>query len=541
MLLSMADTEALLGEWLGAEMDRRPTLASELGLDGYDDRLGDFSEARWSGQAQRDRQWTGRISQLSLPDLPLDEQVDFTLVLAEMAGRSIMDDWVAWRRDPALYLDPCLDGIFSLWLHRLRPETALAGASVARLHHLPEVLSHARANLDAELTPPMLVSRAVGAARGGVRYFTELPGEVEDETLRGVVASAATRAATELEDFAVFLEGLERSGRGDWAIGEERYSALLRERELIAVDAGGLHDLGTAAYAEIDAQMTQLAARIDPHAGGWKPVLAELGRDYPATAEAMRSAYEASCTEARHFLVDRALVSLPPGEQCLVEPSPIFQRPVLAVASYIGPPAFSTSGTGHFFVPFPPDGEDPVGVAERLADNSYHAIPTTAVHEAYPGHHWHLTWSASNPRAIRKVLTTPFFVEGWALYAEAMMHEQGFFTDPRDALYHLSARLFRAARIVVDTALHSGDMTVEEAVGFMIDKALLPEAVARAEVRRYCSWPTQAASYLTGALEIEALRDRWLKDGRGDLRSFHDAVAANPGLPIALVNKLLFA
>jgi hypothetical protein len=230
MLLSMPDPDALLSEWLGAELERQPTFASELGLEGYDDRLGDFSAARWTSQAHRDQQWTGRISELALPDLPVDDQVDLTLVLAEMAGRSIMEDWTAWRRDPALYLNPCLDGIFSLWLHRLRPEAALAAASVARLHHIPEVLASARANLDAELVSPMLVGRAVDAARGGARYFSELlPTEVDDQPLKGLLTSAAATAATELDDFAVFLEGLQHSGRGDWAIGEARYSALLRE------------------------------------------------------------------------------------------------------------------------------------------------------------------------------------------------------------------------------------------------------------------------------------------------------------------------
>jgi uncharacterized protein (DUF885 family) len=541
MLPSMADPEALLSEWMTAELQREPTRASALGLDGYDDRLGDFSAGRWSGQAHRDQQWTGRISALSLPSLPLDEQVDFTLVLAEMAGRSIMDDWTAWKRDPTLYLDPCLGGVFDLWLHRLRPEPELIAASVARLHLIPEVLSQARANLDADVAPALLVSRAVGAARGGATYFSQfLPAEAEEGPLHDVLASAAATAATEMQDFATFLEGLERTGRGDWAIGETRYSALLREKELIDIDAAGLHAIGVAAYDDLSAQMDEVARQIDPGATGWKEVLADAELDHPESPEAMRAVYEAACVHARDFLVEHSLVTLPPGERCLVEPSPVFQRPVLAVASYSEPPAFSTSRTGHFFVPFPPEGESEEGIRQRLAGNSIHSVPTTTVHEAYPGHHWHLTWSMATPRPIRKLLTTSYFIEGWALYAERMMHEQGFYADPREVLCHLAARLFRATRIVVDTALHSGDMTMEEAVTYMMEKVSLPEAVARAEVRRYCAWPTQAASYLTGALEIEALRDRWLGDGHGDLRGFHDAVAANPGLPVALVDKLLF-
>jgi uncharacterized protein (DUF885 family) len=120
------------------------------------------------------------------------------------------------------------------------------------------------------------------------------------------------------------------------------------------------------------------------------------------------------------------------------------------------------------------------------------------------------------------------------------MREQGYFTDPRDELMHLNARIFRAARIVVDTALHSGDMTVDDAIVHMQQRAGLTEPIARAEVYRYCAWPTQAASYLTGCLEIERLRARWQAEGRGDLRAFHDTIAATGGLPIALAERATF-
>src|SRR5204863_9413970 len=130
------------------------------------------------------------------------------------------------------------------------------------------------------------------------------------------------------------------------------------------------------------------------------------------------------------------LVTLLPGETCAVEPSPVFQRPVLAVASYQGPPAFSALRTGHFFVPFPPDGVDAEDVRKRLESNSHPSIPTTAVHEAYPGHHWHISMAKENPSAVRRVFRTPYFAEGWALYAEQLMREQGFFTDPRQLMCH---------------------------------------------------------------------------------------------------------
>ena len=132
------------------------------------------------------------------------------------------------------------------------------------------------------------------------------------------------------------------------------------------------------------------------------------------------------------------------------------------------------------------------------------------------------------------------YIEGWGLYAEHVMREQGFFTDPRQEMSQVEATIFRAARIIVDTSLHIGDMSFDEAVDFMRTKANLPEPTARAEVARYCAWPTQASAYLTGSVEIERLRRRWFEDDRGDLREFHDAIARVGCMPVALHERALF-
>src|SRR5437763_17102771 len=109
----------------------------------------------------------------------------------------------------------------------------------------------------------------------------------------------------------------------------------------------------------------------------------------------------------------------------------------------------------------------------------------------------------ANSSRLRRPTATPYFVEGWALYTEVMMREQGFYTEPGQELCHLDARIFRAARIVADTSLHAGDMSFDDAVAYMHAKTGLTEATAHAEVMRYCAWPTQAAAYLPGPLEID--------------------------------------
>ena len=536
----MNDFDALVEEFLADQYATTPTLASRLGVEGYDDRLPDLSADAIRAQERRDDEWAARFAGLDDGELGPDERIDRDLVLMTLRRRSILREFAGWRRYPESYLDPVLDGVFSLFLHRLRPEPELVRAAAARLRGLPELLAAARANLDPRLAPPMLVERAVQHARGAVDYLrTWVPREVSEGSGRATIVDAAEGACSAVGEHVDFLTDLAECAHGDWAIGEDRYSALLREAEGLPYGARELRERGRAAYDELAADLSGRAREL----GGddWRALLHELARDHPATPEEMRAAYAGWTGRARAFCVERDLVTLPDGESCVVAPSPPFTRPVTAVAFYVSPPAFSDRRAGHFFVPFPPEGAAAEQVAQRLASNSHTTIPTTSVHEAYPGHHWHLAWiAASCARPLRKVLGSAYFIEGWALYTEQLLQEHGFFADPRHALGQVEARMFRAARILVDTSLHMGEMTVEQAETFMVDNAALSAETARAEVRRYCSWPTQASSYLTGATEIARMRDEYVGGGHGTLRNFHDRLAGSGMLPLGLAERALY-
>jgi uncharacterized protein (DUF885 family) len=425
----------------------------------------------------------------------------------------------------------------AVWLDRF--------GAVERMRQIPDNLADGKRNLRPELVPSIFLDRAANQARAGARYVREiLPAQVDDADLQARLAAAGEAAGAAYDDYVAFLEEMRGSAAGEWAIGEERYSALLREKELLGFDARELHDRGRTAYDELAGDLARCARELRG-TDDWKAVLDELNDDHPRTPEEMRVGYEEWTERARDFLREHRLVTFPEGEECAVVPSPPFQRPVLAVASYMSPPPFSDKMLGHFFVPFPPDGASEDEVQQRLASNAYPGIPTTSVHEAYPGHHWHLVMSKANPSALRQAFRTPYFSEGWALYAERMMREQGFFTDRRHEMYQYEATIFRAARIVVDTSLHLGEMSWDDAVRFMVDHTALTEPTARAEVTRYCAWPTQASSYLTGCLEIVRIREAFFaKRGSSDadaLRAFHDAITSSGGLPIALAERAVLA
>ena len=534
---------SLADGFLQEEYEASPVLASALGLTAYDERLDDLSADAIQRKEAGDAEWLRRLRAIPDDGLEPADRIDRDFLISILRGREILVPHRMWQRQPATYLNPGSQGVFSLFLHRIRPDNDLADAARARLEQVPANIEAGIANLEFSLVPRVYLERAIRQAGATARYTRELvPNEVADPTQRERIAAAGETAARAIERFAAHLEANRANARGEYAVGDEIYSALLKEKELLPYDARALRERGREQYDLLAAEAKKVARDISGN-DDWVGLLGRLNKVHAPDPEGMRREYEEWTERARVFLRDRGLVTLPPGEQCLVKPSPHFQRPVLAVASYNRPPAFTDSLTGHFFVPFPPDGTPDAEVQERLEGNCSAGIPTTSVHEAYPGHHWHLVMAHANPSKVRRTFSTSYFSEGWALYAERMMREQGFFQDPKQVLYQFEATIFRAARIVVDTSLHLGEMSFDEAVEFMRVKANLTEPNAKAEVGRYCSWPTQASSYLTGMLEILDIRTRWLaRAGRNDvaaLREFHDAITSSGALPTSLAERAI--
>src|SRR5919202_1012955 len=145
----MGQAAQFVDAFLQESFQDSPVLASQLGLDGFFDQLG--SDACDSAA----------------------ERIDRDLLVSVLRGRAITEDWLAWRRQPEIYLNPGLGGVFSLFLHRLRPEPDLARAAASRLRQVPRVLEDGRRNVKAELAAPVYVERAMRQARAGARYARE--------------------------------------------------------------------------------------------------------------------------------------------------------------------------------------------------------------------------------------------------------------------------------------------------------------------------------------------------------------------------------
>jgi uncharacterized protein (DUF885 family) len=545
-----AATAAFLNEYFEAE----PVGASFFGLTEWDDRLPDSTAAGFARREADARRWLDHFAgydadAAATAALSFDERVDLALLQAYLGQQVATAGFAHWRRYPTTYLE---NGVFELFMHGTRDEAAATAAAVARLAQVPATLAAGRANLDPALVDADLVHQwAIPNTMAQASFLREGLGVfVDDPTRRDELERAGAVAAESYEAFGAYLGELAGRASGSFVFGEANYDAVLRIGEGFEFGARTLREMGREQVASLTAEMEALAGQIDGDGTGdghgdgtgpvsdWQAVIDRLRDDHPASMDELLAFYRAETERARTFVRTSGIMSIPEGESCAVEPAPLFLRAAAPVASYFPPPFFGPPSRGTFNVPFTPDDATPEEQLARLRSNSFFEIPGVTAHEAYPGHHLHFA-AAQKTNALRQVLTSTYMTEGWGLYVEQMVGEHGFYLTPEAKLGQLSMRLFRAGRIVVDTSLHLGEMTIEEATTFMAERCGFPVPTAHREVLRYCSYPTQASSYLTGALEIERMAGEWTGSGRGTLAAFHDALTRSGKLPLGVAARAI--
>ncbi len=252
-----------------------------------------------------------------------------------------------------------------------------------------------------------------------------------------------------------------------------------------------------------------------------------LREDTP-TRDTAVDEYRSAMRAALDFTAERGLVTVPEGE-LVVAPTPDFLRALIPFAAYQGPAAFDGDARGTFFVTLPQPNEP-----WRLHCRA--ELPSTALHEGIPGHHLQIVTACTLPRPVRRVLASPASQEGWALYCENLMAEQGFISDPAARFFQVHHLLWRALRVILDVSLHTKGMTVDTASAILRDELGLEEGAARAEAVRYCAFPTYQLCYAVGRREILRLRDD-AREARGamfSLRAFHDELLSYGALPTPL-------
>ena len=238
----------------------------------------------------------------------------------------------------------------------------------------------------------------------------------------------------------------------------------------------------------------------------------------------------------RSHLIEHEIVTVPDDERIDVIPTPEYLRNVVPFAAYFSPPKFDPNPKGIYIVT-PSVGDDP----NAMREHNFSSISNTSIHEAYPGHHLQLAVANRHPSLTRIATDAPEFTEGWGMYSEQLMREQGFDDAPNFRLAMYTDAIWRACRIILDVRMHRGELSVDEGTEFLVRNTSFEGANARAEVNRYTYTPTYQLSYLLGKVMLLQLRaDEQRRLGpRFDLRAFHDTLLNNGSLPISFHRRLL--
>jgi len=532
-------------EWLHRLLELNPTAATQLGEHRWDHRLGDHSPQAIADECRELLAALAEVRAMDVTGFGLDAQIDHTLIV------QILDSFVRqhdklrliWR-DPGAYPGEVLGGVMVLILKEFAPLPERLRSALSRVREAPRVLRQGQANLIPTKVPRVWAEVALEQAQqAGGLLAGLLPAlaAAAAPDLQADLAEAGQTAAQAFQAYADYLQGeLIPQAAGDFATGRELFDEILREEHLVDYNAEQLLATGWEQFRQTQAQMEGVARQIDPHKTV-ADILEEAKADHP-TAEGLLAAYEAAMAGARQYVIDHDIATIPAGESLRIIETPAYLRPIMPYAGYMPAGILEEQQEGIFIVT-PVDPASPPELQEQQLKGHYHAkLPVTALHEAYPGHHLQLTCSNRTktiPRRMASFLSS-LFVEGWAFYCEELMEQLGYIATPVQRLGRLSDQLWRAGRIILDVSLHTGGMTVDEAVGFLVNECRLEPHNALAEVRRYTQSPTQPQSYLMGKLQILALvADYRRAHPEASLREMHDAILACGSLPPRLMRRQL--
>ncbi|HVO91655.1 MAG TPA: DUF885 domain-containing protein [Terriglobales bacterium] len=515
-----------------------PTEAIYYGVDGYDHLLNDFSDEAYQTEKTFVEESLANLRRVSAANLSPDEAIDYALLegkLTIQAYEHAKEDYrLKW---PELYAPT--DAIYIL---TVRATSDLAANLLSRLNKTPAVIRQGIANLSrAEANPPRLwTENAIEGAKGGVTFLENLPAHpkiqaavMDFTSLRGAIA-AATGA---IKEFTAFLERdlLPRS-HGVYAVGEQHFNLLLKKKHFLDVDAANLLGLGESLFVKTKQELQVLAEELVPGQG--VEGAAKIVQERHPSADSVLPAYQKAMESARDFVKKKQLVSFPPKEELHVVPTPVFRRHEIPFAAYLSPSPKDRDQVGYYYV-------TPVESDDLLREHNWVGLENTSVHESYPGHHLQFSIANSLPAAStlpRLMNESSVFYEGWALYCEQLMQEQGFLKSKEHRFVMLKDRLWRALRIIIDVKTQTGKMTYDEAADLMVRELHFPREQACGDLNWYSQSPAVPMGYALGWSIINRLRDQERKrlGNKFSLRNFHDRLLSAGSISLPLVERRHF-
>jgi uncharacterized protein (DUF885 family) len=514
-----------------------PVLGTALGLHDGDGRWGDGSRDALLAQLDADRLHLTEIERLDPSGLSGTARFERDLERHNVRRRIFdLDVLRIWERR-STGLDAIGDGLFLGFARDYAPLAERLASLTERLDRIETFLTEHRTRaavpqvrlwqeieLEAARHLPRFLDQIVAAAAG-----------ILDPVAEARLERAAERAESAIRAYADWINDALDTAVDEWAIGPDVLDEMISLRGFDSLDADAILEIGLGQLEEHKAARIAAAREIDPDASE-RDVVDRVKSDHPPSFEAALDAYRDVMHRARQHLIDHAIVTVPDDERLQVVETPVYLRNVVPFAAYFEPPKFDHDPQGIYIVT-PSVGDDPNAMREHY----WASISNTSIHEAYPGHHLQLAIAARHPSLTRLLADAPEFSEGWGMYSEQMMREEGFDDGPAFRLAMHTDAIWRACRIVLDIRMHRGELTVEEAIRFLVEHTGFERANARAEVLRYTYTPTYQLSYLLGKVLLLELRaeERARLGTRFSLHAFHDALLQAGTIPITFHRRQL--
>lgn len=541
-------------------------LVEQFGITGHNAKLGDVSPAHQQRAYDRGKQNLADLRAYSLARQTPSQRLS-TRVLDWQIERTVEGEKYQWHDYPVNQIGGVPDEFpaFMANTHRLLARRDCE-YYLQRLNALPtqfdQLLESLRVREQKQILPPRFVIERV------LKEMIDFAAQPAAENI--LATSFKTRAATikeltdaERADFQKRVEatvtkvvypayqkligyfnGLlpkTTTEDGVWKLpdGDAFYAYTLRVITTTALKPQEVHDLGLREVARIE---TEMRAILDANGYTGRPIgeaMVALGKDPrflfsdndKGRAEALAE-YTRLITQATER--SKQLFLTVPKAKIEVRRVPEFKQ-ATAPGGYYEGAAMDGTRPGVFYANLRAMNEIPKW-----------SMPTLAYHEGVPGHHWQgsIALELSGLPQFRKLIPFSAYDEGWALYAEWLAKESGWYQgDPFGDLGRLQAELFRAVRLVVDTGIHAKRWTREQAITYMRDKTGKAEKEVTAEIERYIVWPGQACAYKVGMLKLQELRKRAQTElgPKFDQREFHDVVLRNGQLPLEILEEQVLA
>lgn len=533
-----------------------PVGATQAGDHRFDGEIDDLSAAGRQQALDAGKQLLAGLDAIDVARLSRENQVDAAILRNQLQS----DIWSSqtlqsWAWDPQLYNGLACGAIYGLMAREFAPLPERIAAATARMEKIPQLFAQARANLDPARVPKIHAETVARQNRGILSivdtFIAPHLGELAPEQRQRTEAAIATLKQAVAEQQQWLDATLVPNARGDFRIGAEKYDQKLKFALLSSLSRAEIKQRAESELKRVREQMYAIARGVlkDPklpetpgEEQQQKAIEAALELAYaehPARDKVVEDA-KASLKSATEFVRAHDLVTLPdaPVDVILM---PEFQRGV-AVA-YCDSPGPLDKNLKTFYAISPiPDDWSQAQADSFLREYNSRMIHLLSIHEGIPGHYlegWH---SAKFPSTLRGVLRSGMFAEGWAVYTERMMQEQGYLGgDPLFHLVQLKFYLRTIANAILDQGVHVDGWSREQAMRLMTHDAFQQESEASGKWVRAQLSSAQLPTYFVGLQEHLDLRQAVQRE-QGDgfnLKAYHDQVLSYGAPPVRFVRELM--